>query len=85
MPYKLDRTAEAVGIFRVVKRNVGYTLGLYLFRINMFAEGESRQNADLAAGVMPFNIRCRIFLGKALFLRERKSGIKIHILYYHFI
>ena len=83
--YQLYYTAEIIGRLNIVKRNVGYSLGGDLFGINVLAEAQSRQYADLAAGVVTLNVGRRIAFGKAFFLREGKRRGKVHIIYYHFI
>ncbi|CCY67496.1 unknown [Clostridium sp. CAG:678] len=49
----------------------------------MFAERKRRKNADLAAGVVPFNIGSGVFFRIAVFLGELERVLKAHIILNH--
>ena len=49
----------------------------------MFAEAKRRQNANFAAGVLPFDIGRRVFFRIAVVLREFERVFKGHLLFNH--
>ena len=73
--YQLDSAAQNISSSYICQVYLGDTLCVDAFRINVLAENQRGNNADLTAGIMSFNISCRILFSVAKLLSELESLI----------
>lgn len=81
---QFNNAAPVAGIGDILQRQAGDAFGMYAFRINMLAIAKGSQNADLAAGVMAFNIGRRVFFCISKLLRQFERLVKGHVFVDHF-